>query len=289
MPDGDAFDTYVEPFAGGAAVFYALSNDGRLDGKTRVLGDGDADLIALYAAVQGNLTSLVHETSKYITAAQKASDPKAYYEAERELWNKGGRYRSPGRHLFLRKACWNGLWRTNKDGGMNTPWKGEAPKDLDVTKIQRAHETLQGVELLDWDFRRYEDDEDFFVGERTLVYLDPPYLGDGDDFNSYLPSGWTEDDLKYVFELCRSWSARGAHVVLSHAETPLTRALALDWAGSTVHQIEARRSINSDGAGRGPVEEVIIVGKPADVDTRHVTLHSISNHGEDARAESSAG
>jgi len=286
MPDPDAFDTYVEPFAGGAAVFYALWGEGRLDNKTVVLGDGDSDLITLYEAVRDDVIGLVREAGRLVQAAQKAKNAQKYYEEQRALWNKGGRYRTPGRHLFLRQACFNGLWRTNKDGGMNTPWRGEAPAPVDEAKLLRAMTALQGVELLDWDFRRYEASDDFYVGEKTLVYLDPPYLGDKDDFTSYLPSGWSEADLRALIELCVEWSKRGAYVVLSHSKSEVLDKLLDELWGirCTVHEVEARRSINSDGNGRGPVPEVVVIGKPS-VDTGHVTRHDGLNHGEVARAE----
>ncbi|APU88848.1 methylase-like protein [Virus Rctr197k] len=284
MPQPPAFDTYVEPFAGGAAVFYALWNDGRLDNKTVVLGDGDPDLIALYAAVRDDVLSLIRETDRLIAQANKASSPEDFYNEQRGLWNKGGRYRTPARHLFLRRACFNGLWRTNKAGEMNTPWKGEPPKPLDPPVLLRAMSSLTTpkAELLDWDFRRYEEDEDFFIGPRTLVYVDPPYLGDAEDFTSYLPSGWNKEDLDHLLRLCREWTIRGAHVVLSHSDTSTMRdALRANWPSVSLTETTARRAINSDAEGRGPVGELIVVGT---VDTSPVMLRSVPRV-EDARSE----
>lgn len=276
MPDPEAFDTYVEPFLGGGAVFYALWGEGRLDNKTVVLGDGDSDLIALYEAVRDDVIGLVREAGRLIQAAQKTKNPQKYYEyyeKQRALWNSSVRHRTPARHLFLRRACWNGLWQTTRDGEMTTPWRGEAPAPVDEAKLLRAMSALQGVELLDWDFRRYEASDDFYVGEKTLVYLDPPYLGD---------SGWSEADLRALLELCDTWTRRGAHVVLSHSKTEtLDRLIDELWHRATVHIVEARRSINGDVGGRGPVQEVIVT-----VDTLHVTRHDgMNHHGEVARAE----
>lgn len=283
MPNSDAYDTYLEPFLGGGAVFYALESEGRLDGKLTVLGDGDPDLITLYAAVRDDTAGLIRDAGRHIAAAD--SDPENYFKHQQDLWNARVENRTPGRHLYLRRACWNGLWRTSKtEGRFNTPWRKEPPAPLDEQKLLRAAVTLRGVELLDWDFRRYETDESFFVGERTLVYLDPPYLGDAGDFTGYLPTGWGEKDLRELLELCREWTDRGAHVLLSHSNTEETRRLIGEvWSRSTVHLIDARRSINSDGEGRGPVKEVIVVGKPM-VDTLHVPLHAVPEHAEVARA-----
>ena len=282
------FDTYVEPFIGGGAVFFALRNEGRLDGKTVILGDGDPDLIALYAAVRDDPTSLAREAGRLIDLMAKTSDPQAFFEDQRKLWNAGKR--TPGRHLFLRSACYNGIWRTNQDGEMNVPWKKATPKPPDLTQLRRAAESLKGVELVDWDFRRYEENAEddneegggCFVGEGTVVYLDPPYLTDG-GWVGYLPAGWSEPDFVTLLHLCRIWSDRGAHVVLSHAGTPEALMLrAQHWPDAVLHKVLARRSVNSDGEGRGPVEEMVAVSAALDMSP---AIMSSSTHGEDARPE----
>lgn len=285
MPGPAAYDTYVEPFLGGGAVYFALWHaHSYLSHKTVILGDTDTDLIALYAAVRDDVLELTNEASRMIAAAWQSGDAKAFYERERSLWNRSAAFRTPARHLFMRKACWNGLWRQNKKGEMNTPWRGEAPARVGM-ELLHAMAALRNpvVELLDWDFRRYEtpEDEGVFIGQRTLVYLDPPYLGDADDFTNYTAGGWDEADLVDLLNLCHTWTERGAHVVLSHSDTALFRDhLASVWPGAAYNTVNARRSINSDGAKRGPVKEAIVVGKPT-IDRRHVTLHSM-RHGADA-------
>lgn len=266
LPKKLAFDTYIEPFIGGGGMFFHLEKLGRLDGKTVILGDADADLVALYAAVRDNVLQLEAATRKLIHGAYNSGSPMAYYNDQRALWNAGER--TPARHLFLRKGCWNGLWRTNRKGEMNTPWRGKPPQRLEMElmyamsalhRADRAETKAAGpIELLDWDFRRYE--EDLFIGPGTLVYLDPPYLGDKGAFVGYTKHAWRETDAVELLRLCAVWAERGATVVLSNADTPRTRALTkAHWPAATIHRIYAKRSINSDGAKRGKVPELVVI------------------------------
>jgi DNA adenine methylase len=51
---------------------------------------------------------------------------------------------------------------------------------------------------------------------------------------------------------------RGVHVVLSNSDTHLVRSLYPDFE---LNEIQVRRAINSKGDKRGPVGELLIVGK----------------------------
>jgi DNA adenine methylase len=51
MPEGD-FNTYAEPFCGGAAVFFELAAQERKRFKKAILADKNEELMALYRALQ---------------------------------------------------------------------------------------------------------------------------------------------------------------------------------------------------------------------------------------------
>jgi DNA adenine methylase len=46
------FETYVEPFCGGAAVFFALASERERPFRQAILSDKNEDLIACYRAIQ---------------------------------------------------------------------------------------------------------------------------------------------------------------------------------------------------------------------------------------------
>jgi DNA adenine methylase len=249
------FDAYVEPFVGAGAVFFALEAEGRLPGIT-ILGDVNADLINLYAAARHHPEQLIAEASAHIGAA-RALGYESYYNGQRLLWNKGAR--SPARQLYLRHACFNGLWRTNRAGEMNVSWRKDAPIPIDTDNLLAASHALRKAQLVDWSYSAH----DLYVCPDMVLYLDPPYVNEAGGFSAYTPGGWKEPDLITLFKDCRRWSEDdGAHVILSHADTPRTRELLAEyWPKSIKSTTTAHRFINSDGFGRDPVSELIVYSR----------------------------
>ena len=250
-------DTYLAVMAGGGGDFFTLQEAGHLEGCTVILNDADVELVQLYTALQTypHRTHKVAQSEVDVVTGQSQASAGRYYNDVRELWNAGGQ-RHQGTQLFLRHAAFNGLFRRNLSGEMNVP-----PRDLNrltipsLSDLVECAEALKGVELLDWDFRRIEEDEDLFVGPGTLIYLDPPYDG---GFTEYIAGGFKDQDQHDVVVLAAEWARRGASVVYSNAATPLIRALLSEhWPEATVELTDVRRPVSSDGATRGAVPEVI--------------------------------
>ncbi len=148
---------------------------------------------------------------------------------------------------------------SQRQARMNTPWRKTPPAVVDEGKILRASEALQGALLGASDFEAAGNELCAPpCASGTLVYMDPPYWVRG-KFVGYTPHGWGEADLVRLLTAAARWSAAGAHVVVSHADTPELRShLARLWPDAVLHSVLARRAVNSDGAGRGPVAEVIL-------------------------------
>jgi hypothetical protein len=86
------------------------------------------------------------------------------------------------------------------------------------------------------------------------VYFDPPY---DDTFNGYTTEGTF--DQSALAETARELAARGCHVIVSNADTPRVREF---YRGFDIEVVRSPRSVNSDAAGRGDVDELIITNKP---------------------------
>ena len=257
-------DTYVEPFLGGGAVFWAAAQAGALDGKLVLLGDADRDVIELWVAVKKTPIALLDQAREHadtIEYAEDDDDAATAYEVLRDLWNLDLDARDPGLNLCLRYACFNGLWRTNRDGGMNVSWnKKRRPELPSMDRLEACSDVLQAldVELLDWDFREYESREDAFLGPGCVIYIDPPYAGEG-AFRDYRPEGFTIQDQAELLELAAIWAGRGARIIYSQADTPETRELVeTHLPGATIDTVAVRRQVNRDGEGRAPVSELLV-------------------------------
>ena len=76
------FNTYFEPFLGGAAVLLDLNP------TTAVVSDINPELINMYEQVRDNVDSVLLELTVIDRTHETTDDPKAYYYLVREKYNK---------------------------------------------------------------------------------------------------------------------------------------------------------------------------------------------------------
>jgi DNA adenine methylase len=86
-----------------------------------------------------------------------------------------------------------------------------------------------------------------------FIYFDPPYDG---GFTTYTGEGFSTEKQEELAGVFSELSAhRGVKLMLSNANTPLIRKL---YKHFNITKIMAPRSINSNGAGRNKVSELVI-------------------------------
>jgi DNA adenine methylase len=240
--------TYVEPFAGGAALFFALADDPSRTFERAILADRNEDLIACYRAVKDDVEALIgalgefrHDEDEYYRV--RAQDPTAMSDTARGA-----------RLIYLNRTCFNGLWRVNRAGKFNVPFgRYENPRIVDPEGLRAASKALARADVRAADFGEVTAG----LGPGDFVYFDPPYVpvSKSASFTSYAQGGFgvAEQD-RLVQELARL-RERGVAAVLSNADTESTRDLYRDFS---MHLVTAARAINSRGAGRGRVGELIV-------------------------------
>jgi DNA adenine methylase len=240
--------TYVEPFAGGAALFFSLEADPTRHFERAVLADTNAELITCYRAVKDDVEAVIahlaemqHDEAEYYRV--RAADTALMTDAERAA-----------RLIYLNRTCYNGLWRVNRAGKFNVPFgRYDNPRILDADGLREASRALARATLETRDFAEVTAD----LGPGDFVYFDPPYVpvSKTSSFTAYGSAGFDESDqVRLLGELGRL-RERGVLVMLSNADTEATRALYRDYA---VFLTLAPRAINSRGARRGPVGELIV-------------------------------
>jgi DNA adenine methylase len=240
--------TYAEPFAGGAALFFALAGDPSRTIERAVLADQNEDLIACYRAVRDDVEGVITALSDF------THDEELYYRV-RDLDPSGMSDLARGaRLIYLNRTCFNGLWRVNKSGKFNVPFgKYTNPRIVDAEGLREASRVLAKADLRVQDFAEVTST----LGPGDFVYFDPPYvpLTKTASFTSYAQGGFgPQDQERLAAELVRL-KAEGALAMLSNADTDVTRAL---YEAFTVHTTTAARAINSRGSGRGHAKEIIV-------------------------------
>lgn len=209
----EAYGRYIEPFAGSAAVFFAI------EPSKAVLGDINQDLIRTYRTVRRAPNEVCTRLRKFLTGED------AYYEV-RSLLPKNAVTRA-ARFIYLNRFCFNGLYRTNKEGLFNVPYG--APKTLnlpDVTQIRACARLLRRSVLVPGDFRQLLDN----VKEGDFVYLDPPYaVSRRRMFIQYAKGHFSTSDLIDLSSWLKEIDRRKASFVLSYADGKDARASFRGW------------------------------------------------------------
>lgn len=242
---------YYEPFIGGASVFLNLASCGVIEGDS-YLNDLNPELINLYTIIRDCPEALKEELDKLVS---KGLTQEAYYEIRAAC--PTGSAEKAARTLYLNKCGFNGLYRMNKKGQFNVPWgKRDKVTFYDPKNLQECSEAFKRATLTTGDFSALAGN----AGKGDVVYVDPPYVpvSATSNFSSYTSEGFGPEDQRRLAQWCREKVDQGVYVLASNADVPLVRELYHDFE---LHVIPARRNVNSKGSGRGPVNELLMVGR----------------------------
>lgn len=244
---------YLEPFLGGGAV--ALNVDPSV---SKILADLCEPLMAAWACVQSRPEALATKLATF------GSDAAFYYRV-RENFNMRLRNRRliqgidqiAAEFIYLNKNCYNGLWRVNRQGLFNVPFRKQAgtlPTGDRLEAIStRIPRVVKHVKFHDWLIP--EGSGAFlFSGDATSVlggyldsprpivaFVDPPY---DSVFGDYSKDGFDGDDQRELADVLHRHADAGHAVIATNADTTLVRD-AYAWAA--VAPIAERRRISSNG------------------------------------------
>lgn len=249
---------YHEPFAGGAAVFFALR--ARHPELRCTLSDANVELIHLYKIVRDHVADLIGELQR----AHYRYDETRYYEIRAHVPIEP--IARAARTLYLTRCCFNGVYRVNSQGQFNVPFgRHTNPTICDVDNLTAASRALQGVTLLVSSFDgALAPPPDLSRAQRRewtdgmIVYCDPPYLPIAAGSFTRYADPFGEVEHRALAARARQLVEDGARVVLSNADTPLAHELyPSPWF--VRHPIEVGRSVSRTG-DRSKARELLIVG-----------------------------
>jgi len=241
----NVFGRYVEPFVGGGAVALALGF------QPMLLNDANAELMSAFRAVRDDLETLLALLDDH--RAQHSEE--YFYRVRAQNPDELPSVAQAARFIYLNKTCFNGLYRVNKEGRFNTPFGRYKNPVLYIREnMQAAARVLAGSELCTQDYRAFLTEH---ARPGDFIYIDPPYVpvSKFSDFKRYTKEQFREEDQRELAATFDELVALGAYPVLSNSYTDLTREL---YMKHDLRIVEAARSINHDGAGRGQIRELIV-------------------------------
>jgi DNA adenine methylase len=236
------WNRYYEPFAGGAALFFALQP------TTAVLCDTNAELTNTYAVTRDDVNGLIRALRHYRYDRDRFYEVRAQNPATMDEVSRAARF------LYLNRTCFNGLYRVNRRGEFNVPFgRYNNPTICDAPKLRRASAALRGAEIRLADFENVADD----AKRGDFVYFDPPYvpLNRTSSFTAYTAQAFGEEAQARLAGIFAKLDKKGCKVMLSNSDAPLVHQL---YKGYRIDRVAATRNINSRATARGPIYEVIV-------------------------------
>jgi len=236
------FNRLIEPFAGGAAVFFCLA-------PTRAwLNDVNVDLIDTYRAIAGDWRAVVRLLNMY----QRNHSEEFYYKARdskpRSLAGRAAKF------IYLNRTCFNGLYRVNLNGDFNVPIGTKSSVLLPEDDFAEAGLRLSKARLTTWDFERVINQ----ALEGDFVFADPPYTvrHNLNGFIKYNEKLFSWADQERLHDALVRASERGAHVVMSNADHASIRELYAD--SQEMHSV-TRQSVMAASSEKRKVTTELLV------------------------------
>ena len=162
----------------------------------------------------------------------------------------------------------------NKKGDFNTPFgKYLNPTIFDCENLQNVSRLLQVAELKSGDFHIAQHD----LSSKTFIYFDPPYrpLNKTSNFTAYSKHEFNDEEqirlAKLFYGLSKTVNVK---LMLSNSdpknENKNDSFFEKLYKGFAIHEVLSSRSINSNGAKRGKIKELLVLNYSMDSDSKHI-------------------
>lgn len=247
LPKG--YTSYCEPFLGGGAVLFHLQP------KTAVVNDINGELIHMYEVIRDNVDELIEELEKHPNEEKHFYDVRDWDRCRTE-YDKLTKIQKAARIIYLNKTCYNGLFRVNNAGEFNTPFGHYKKPNIVNAPTLKAVSLYFNTANITFSNVDYTDVLKS-VKKGTFVYLDPPYdpVSSTSNFTGYAKGGFGKEEQIRLRKACDELDQNGIKFMLSNSATDFIKE---QYKSYNVSIVKAKRAINSNGGGRGQVDEVIV-------------------------------
>ncbi len=239
---------------GGGAVFLDIQC------PHPIINDFNDELINTYLVVRDDVDSLIHLLKKH--ELNNSSD----YYYQMRAWDRTGEIQKrsnterAARFIYLNKTGFNGLFRVNSQGQINVPYgryKNPAIVNGEVLHAVSLYLNRSSATIFNGDY--YDAIKSAKKGD--FVYLDPPYAPVSEDkqsFVGYTLNGFGREEQERLRDVFNELTKKGVNAMLSNSKVQLIEELYKEYQ-ETTRTVTATRNINSNSAGRGRVDEVLIM------------------------------
>ena len=160
------YDTYLEPFIGGGAVYFHLNP------KKAVINDVHTELIDFYQSIKDGYSNEIYNFME-----KHPNEEETYYKVR--SYKPDNQLENAQRFYYLRKTCFRGMLRYNSKGEFNIPYGRYKNYNFEDIKNEEYEKLLKNTEVLHKDFKYVFDT---YNSEDNFMFLDPPYDSEFTDY-----------------------------------------------------------------------------------------------------------
>jgi len=234
IPSG--LNNYYEPFLGGGALFFQVSNMF----KQCFLSDINLDLVTSYNVVKRN-----PESVSSLLERHDQNHSREYYYQIRDINNSNNPEIISARFLYLNRYAFKGIYRINKNGRLDSSFSTKNYRTTRIyNRIKDCSKFLKKATI-------YANDFSFITpAKNDFIYLDPPYHKSGEDFYTRLP--FDENEQIRLRDFTVELDKKGAKFMVSNSGTNFIKDL---YKAFNIRSIEVKYAIQDK---REKKQEVII-------------------------------
>ena len=256
------YNTYIEPFFGGGAVFFYL------EPKKSIINDINKPLMSYYKELSLNYQEIKNELKnleeiyainrkdfenlKFENPNNRVEDKneKIYYYIRNMYNNKiEKKYNDASIYYFINKTAYSGLIRYNANGEFNVPFGRY--KNFNTDLITEKHsELLKQAQIVCGDYEKIFKS----AKEDDFMFLDPPYDCVFSDYgNEETKNGFLENEHKRLAQNFYELKCKAMMVI---GKTELTENLYKDYI---IGEYEKDYSVNIRNRFKSKATHIIVV------------------------------
>ena len=184
------FDTYLEPFIGGGSVYFHMAP------AKAVISDVHTELIDLYQSIRDGHAQEIHQFM-----ILHPNNEATYYQV-RDKMVINSPLDNAKRFYYLRKTCFRGMLRYNKQGKFNIPFGRYDKINYSELLNPAYHQLLSATEIFT---TRFEYIFENYNNPANFMFLDPPY---DSEFTDYGYCQFGKEDQKRLASCFKSTKIR---------------------------------------------------------------------------------
>lgn len=218
--------------------------------ENALLSDINKELINTYVAVRDDVDNVY----RHLEIHSKAHNKGYYYEMrERKTRTL---YTSAARMIYLNKACFNGIYRVNKQGKFNVPFGTREELFFERNDLISSSQILQNAEIVCQDFEETID----IAEEGDFIFCDPPYavIDEDNRFVGYNADVFSWADQQRLANALIRAKNRNVKIIMTNVAHEKVIELYSNIEGFTSDIVERQCFIAGLVSGRRVYKELIV-------------------------------